>query len=311
MKKLFIIGASGLTGYKIAIIGSKSFEIHGTFNTRPVDIKNCSLRKLDVTSPELEDFLNEIKPDVVVNASALHNVDFCETNPKQSKLVNTESIKNLNNFSKKLNFKLIHISTDYVFDGLEKKPYTETDVPKPLNVYGKTKLEGEKVLDLSRHVVIRPSVVFGWTKLELAGSVSSSGKPMNFAMWLLSKLNKNESIKIVTDQFATATLADSIAESILKIIDINASGIYHVAGLSCESRYEFSIKLAKKFGYSESLISPTTSSEFVQKAKRPSYSCLNCDKATKNLGLKLLKTDQALDLMKNQVEKEAPNLLNN
>jgi dTDP-4-dehydrorhamnose reductase len=158
-------------------------------------------------------------------------------------------------------------------------------------------------------VIIRPSVVYGWTPLELAGTTSSSGKPMNFAMWLLTKLNKNESLKIVTDQFASATLADSLATSILKIVESKKSGLYHVAGLSCENRYEFATKLANKFGYDTALISETTSSSFIQKAQRPKYSCLDCQKAIKEFDLQLFTTDKSLDIMKSQVEEEAPNLL--
>ena len=172
--------------------------------------------------------------------------------------------------------------------------------------YGKSKLDGEKILENTRHVVVRPSVVYGWTPLELAGISSSSGKPMNFAIWLLTKLHKNEPLKIVTDQFASATLADSLASSVLKMVQSDKSGLYHVSGLSCESRYDFTVKLTEKFGYDTSLISKTTSSGFTQKAKRPSYSCLACEKAVKEFGLELLTTDMAMDVMKSQVEKEAP-----
>ena len=154
-------------------------------------------------------------------------------------------------------------------------------------------------------------MVYGWTPMELAGTTSSSGKPMNFAMWLLTKLNNNESVKIVTDQFATATLADSLAESVLKIAENDFSGLFHVAGLSCESRFEFSQKFAKEFGYDQNLIQPTDSSQFKQKAKRPPYSCLDCTKAIKTFGLNLHTTEESLKIMKNQVEKEAPHLLGN
>ena len=134
---------------------------------------------------------------------------------------------------------------------------------------------------------------------------------MNFAIWLLSKLHKNESLKIVTDQFASATLADSLAESILSMLESKNGGVFHVAGLSCESRYDFSKKLAIKFGYDESLISKVNSSEFKQKAKRPAYSCLNSQKAIDEFGLNLLTTDEALQVMKKQVEKEAPHFIAN
>jgi len=311
-KTLLILGVSGLTGYKICNFTVSKYDVYGTYNIRPTNIENCNIFKLELTQiDQVHKTFAEIKPDIVINTTALHNVDYCEENKNQATQVNVEIVKTLNSNSEKFNSRLIHISTDYVFDGGATRPYTETDKALPISVYGKSKLEGEQILENTKHVVIRPSVVYGWTPLELAGNTSSSGKPMNFALWVLTKLNKKEPLKIVTDQYASATLADSLAESILKIAETHRSGLYHISGLSCESRYDFTIKLAEKFGYDTSLISPTTSTSFVQKAKRPNYSCLDCQKAIREFGLKLLTTDQSLDVMKSQVEKEAPYLLGN
>lgn len=310
-KKLLVLGISGLTGYKIAKAANPEYEVHGTFNIRPVKLENCTTFQLDLTKKEdVTRAFSDIKPDLAINTTALHNVDYCEENQEQATLVNTTAVKHLYENSEKTGSKLIHISTDYVFDGKKTSPYTELDEAIPISFYGKSKLEGEKVLAGSRHVVVRPSVVYGWTPLELAGITSSSGKPMNFAMWLLTKLSKKEALKIVTDQFASATLADTLADACLKIGKSDKSGLYHVSGLSCESRYEFTVKLAEKFGYDPSSISKTDSSSFVQKAKRPQHSCLDCHKAIRELGIKLTTTGEALDIMKSQVEKEAPHLLN-
>ena len=311
-KKLLIFGVSGLTGYKIAKIANSKFEIYGTYNSRPVEIPNCSIIKLDVTKKdEIEKLFSDIKPDIVVNTTALHNVDYCEENQDEAFAVNTNAIQYIFTNSEKVGSRFIHISTDYVFDGLSKTPYSENDPATPLSIYGKSKLDGEKILSGSNHLVVRPSVVYGWTPLELAGKTSSSGKPMNFALWVLTKLHKNEPLTIVTDQFATATLADSLAESILKISESNKSGLYHISGLSCESRYDFCIKLAKQFGYDASMISPVSSSEFKQKAGRPAYSCLNCNEAIKEFGLNLLTTEESLEIMKRQVSDESPKFLQN
>ena len=306
-----VLGVSGLTGYKISKLAKSKYNVYGTFNSRKVEDNDVSTRELDVTDlEEITRMFSEIKPDYVINTTALHNVDYCEDNPDQANAVNRDAVKILYDNCEKRNAKLIHISTDYVFDGNKQSPYTEDDILTPLSFYAKSKLEGEKILEDSNHIVLRPSVIYGWTPLELAGTVSSSGKPMNFAMWLLTKLNKKEPLKIVTDQFASATLADSLAEAALRLLESDKGGIYHVSGLSCESRYEFSIKLAQKFGYDPSVIAKVTSAEFKQKAKRPAYSCLDCQKA-KKFGLNLLTTDDALDIMKSQVEKEAPHLLGN
>lgn len=309
-KKLLVLGASGLTGYKTVKIAAPNYEVHGTFNARSVNIDNCNMYKTDLTNPDqVKKIFAEIKPDIVINTTALHNVDYCEDHPDAASSVNAQAVRYLRENSEKFGSKLIHISTDYVFDGKKSIPYKESDEAIPISSYGNSKLEGEQILDGSSYVVVRPSVVYGWTPLELAGTTSSSGKPMNFALWLLTKLNKNEPLKIVTDQFASATLADSLADSVLKIALTNKSGVYHVSGLSCESRYDFAVKLAKKFGYDTGLISKTDSLSFVQKAKRPRYSCLNCEKAANDFGLKLLTTDQALDIMRSQVEAEAPHLI--
>lgn len=312
-KKLLILGVSGLTGYKICKYADRSkYDIYGTYNLRETKIDNCKMLRLNLINHlEIDKVFSQVKPDLVINTTALHNVDYCEENQKEVFGINTETIRLLRKNSEEMGSKLLNISTDYVFDGAARFPYAESNSPNPISVYGKSKLEGENVLINSKYITLRPSVVFGWTPLELSGTTSSSGKPMNFALWILTKLNKKESMKIVTDQYASATLADSLAESILKITESDKSGIYHVSGLSCESRYDFAIKLADKFGYDTSLISPTTSTSFVQKARRPSYSCLDCSKAIGDFGLKLLTSDEALDIMRSQVEKEAPHLLGN
>jgi len=309
-KNLLIIGMSGLTGYKIAKLSNKKFNVFGTYNIRPTEIEDCNSIKLDITQTlELSKIFSEVKPDYVINTSALHNVDYCEDNPNDSFKVNSESVKLLRDNCDKIGSRLVHISTDYVYDGLKTSPYKENEIATPVSVYGESKLAGEKSLENSGHVVLRPSVVYGWTPLELAGITSSSGKPMNFAMWLLIMLNKKQVLKIVTDQFATATLADSLAESAITIAESNSSGLFHVSGLSCESRFDFSKKFAKEFGYDENLIQSTDSSQFKQKAKRPQYSCLDCNKAIKELDLDLHTTESALKIMWGQVHKEAPHLL--
>ncbi|MGB9002805.1 MAG: NAD(P)-dependent oxidoreductase [Nitrosotalea sp.] len=310
-RKVLIFGVSGLTGYKLAKIASLQHDVYGTFNDRPTKINNCATKKINISDKDqVNGIFSDINPDIVINTTALHNVDFCEENPNLSNLINKDAIVTLFENCQKIGSKLVHLSTDYVFDGKKTTPYQESDEANPISVYGRSKLDGEKILADSKNIIVRPSVVYGWTPLELAGTTSSSGKPMNFAMWLLTKLHKKESLKIVTDQFASATLADSLAEACLKMATTDKGGIYHVSGLSCESRYEFAVKLAEKFGYDSDSILQANSSSFVQKAKRPQYSCLNSQKAIKEFNLRLLTTKEALDIMKSQVEEEAPYLLN-
>jgi dTDP-4-dehydrorhamnose reductase len=307
---MLVLGSSGLAGSKIAQQAKNNYNVYGTYNKRTPNIENITDHKLDLFDTEnLQKLIEDIAPDVIVNATALHNVDYCEENKEESFFINSAVLQKIIDASKQFHSKFIHISTDYVFDGNSSAPYKEEDPALPVSIYGESKLHGEQIILSNNHTVVRPSVVYGWTSVELQGIASSSGKPVNFAMWLLNKLHKKESLKIVTDQFATATLADTLASSILKIISSEKYGLYHISGLSCESRYDFSVKLAKKFGYDENQISPTDSSQFKQKAKRPSYSCLNCTKAIKEFDLQLYHTEDALEIMKKQVEIDAPHLI--
>jgi len=190
-KKLLVFGMSGLTGYKIAKIASEKYNVFGTYNERKTELQNCTTTKLDITNQaELDKLFSDIKPNIVINTTALHNVDFCEEHHEQATLVNSKAVSLIREYADKYDAKFVHISTDYVFDGKTTTPYSENDIPTPISFYGDSKLQGEKSLQNSNHIILRPSVVYGWTPLELAGTVSSSGKPMNFAMWLLTKLNK-------------------------------------------------------------------------------------------------------------------------
>lgn len=308
---ILILGASGLTGYKAMQQARKRFSgVYGTYNSRASPDK--SLIKLDLSKEEeITKLFADVKPDAVINATALHNVDYCESHPEEAYYINTKVVGKVASLCNKLGARLIHISTDYVFDGTRKN-YSETDAAIPLSVYAKSKLEGESQARLcNSFAIMRPSVVYGWTPLETQGSNSSSGKPMNFALWALSKLSKGEELKIVNDQFTSPTLADVLAAVGLRLADRDVNDLYHVAGTSCMSRYEFTVKLAKTMGYSEQLVKPIESKSFVQAAKRPTFSCLKCDKVQGELGLELPSVDQSLAIMRSQIEVESPSLLGN
>ena len=202
-RKLLILGASGLTGYKLVQLGAQKFDVYGTYNIRGIiPRKNESLFKLEVTKEEdLRKIFTEIKPDVVINTIALHNVDYCETHQEEAFSVNAKAVGIIANLCNNFGSRLIQISTDFVFDGRQGN-YSELDVPNPLNVYAKSKLEGEVQAKKSvSYSIIRPSVVYGWTPVEMQELGSSSGKSINFALWALLKMKKGEILNIVEDQF--------------------------------------------------------------------------------------------------------------
>lgn len=308
-RTLLVLGASGLTGYKTMQLAKKRFDTHGTYNLRKTE--NESLIKLDVTrGDEMKKVVHEIKPDIIVNTVALHNVDYCETHEDEAYNVNSRVVGNLAEICNNLGVRLIHISTDFVFDGTVGN-YSESDKPNPLNVYARSKLEGEiHASKCSSFCILRPSVVYGWTLTEKqATTASSSGKPQNFALWALSKMKKNEEMKIVDDQYTSPTLADVLASVSLRLATSDMNEIFHVSGTNSISRYEFTRKLAVMMGYPSSNIMPISSKTFSQVAKRPANSSLNCAKVQEALNYRLLNVDESLAVMRSQIEVEAPDIL--
>jgi dTDP-4-dehydrorhamnose reductase len=318
-RTLLVLGASGLTGYKLMQLGKKRFETYGTYNLRvPSSSENNDNNKLfiklDITKEQdLIKLFKEIRPDIVVNTTALHNVDYCESHKEEAFDVNSIAVGKIVDLCNNLGSRLIHVSTDFVFDGQKQTSYSESDRPNPMSVYAKSKLEGELLVKkcAASFSILRPSVVYGWTPLETQGSTSSSGKPMNFALWAISKMNKGEELQIVNDQFTSPTLADILAAVALRVAVLEKNELYHVSGMSCLSRYEFTKKLGTLMGYPTHSIRPVRGNSFLQAAKRPMNSCLDCQKLQTELGYRLPDVDQSLAIMRSQIEVESPCLLGN
>jgi dTDP-4-dehydrorhamnose reductase len=243
--------------------------------------------------------VGKIRPSAIVNTAAVTNVDYCETHKEEAQRVNVDGVENLAEAARENRSRLIHVSTDYVFDGMVGH-YEEADTPHPIQHYGRTKLEAEKVVSsLPSFAIARPSVIFGWAPVHSTGE-SGSSKPMNFAMFVLDKLKKHETVKAVRDQYASPTFADNLSEVLLRLARAQENGIFHTAGRSCLSRYEFAIKLAEVFGYSVKQVEPVYASEFKQVATRPRNSCLRVEKAEKSLGMSFFNAEQGVKEMKRQ-----------
>jgi dTDP-4-dehydrorhamnose reductase len=292
-------------------LAKEKFEVYGTYNMRVSS--NQSLIKLNIINQDnLRNVFKEIKPDIVLNTTALHNVDYCESHQEEAYDINAKAVRMIADLCNNLGSRLIHFSTDFVFDGNKVGKYSESDNPNPLNIYAKSKLVGEfEAMRCASYSILRSSVIYGWTPLEVQGSASSSGKPMNFALWVLSKLNRGEEIRVVDDQFTSPTLADMLAEVALNIATSDKNEVYHVSGTSCLSRYEFTRKISDVMGYSANGISvkPVGSNAFVQLAKRPMNSCLNCERLQNQFKYDLLDVDRSLAIMHSQIEIESPSLL--
>ena len=293
--KLLITGASGLYGSKLAKLAlDRGIEVYSS------DIQGLSTYgnfvKLDIAGKaQVDEAFHNIKPDVVVHAATLTDVDKCEMNKELAWRVNVDGTKNIVEASKSAGAFLVYISTDYVFSG-EKGYYVESDSPDPINYYGLTKLEAETVvmqtMPESDFFIGRPSVIYG--------STPAAGK-VNFALWLIETLRKGNRVKIITDQWNTPTLNTNLAEMTLEVIERRLNGVYHTCGATRVSRFEFATKIADVFGLDKSLIDKVTSAQFTLPAKRPMDSSLDTSLAQRTLNCKPLTLDKALERLKEEL----------
>ena len=291
--RLLITGASGLYGSKLAKLATErnhkvfsGYSKNQTYSGIPM--------QFDVSDKNsVKRAFEKAKPEVVVHAAALTDVDKCETNNALAWRINVEGTRNISEEVQRSGAFLIFASTDYVFNG-EMGRYKETDIPDPISYYGYTKQEGEELVKEANeaYCIVRASVIYG--------STPAAGK-INFALWLINKLKNNEQAKILTDQWNSPTLNTNMAEMTLEIIERKLTEIYHISGATRISRYDFAKQVAKKFKLTPNLIKPIPSAEFTWVARRPKDSSLGTSKAQKTLKKQPLQINQALKIMKNEL----------
>lgn len=291
-KRILVVGASGLLGSKI-IRFAKNFEVVGTYYSHPFEIKNTKLIQLDMKDPKkTKNAIEDISPSCVVLTSTMTDVDQCERDPKEAYATNVLGAKNVALACKERGAKLIYVSTDYVFDG-KKGNYSEEDLPHPISVYGKTKLEAEEAITICRDwTIARVSVLYGLN--------TTTGKS-NFITWIIQKLKNNQEITLFTDQIVSPTFADNAAEVILKMIEDKICGLYHIAGKSAYDRYTIGLKTADVFGLESNLIHPIVTEDLALPAERPKNSSLSIAKAERDIKVKFLTLDEGLSKLRSQM----------
>jgi dTDP-4-dehydrorhamnose reductase len=305
VKRIFILGIGSLTGSKLAILTKTNYQVSGSYNLRDPNIQNIVSTKLDITDiKKVESLLSKTNPDFVVNTCAINNVDYCEKNRDVAKNINADFVASLSKTCKSIGTKLIHLSSDSVFDGTKKTPYVETDTPNPINYYGQTKLIGEKpVLENPENTVIRVSVLYGWLIKSISNIPSSSMKPSNFGKWLVEKLKANEKVQVITDEYSSPIIADDFARAILHSIENSLSGLYHAAPQVEITRYDFCKKLAQSLGLNQDLITPVTSKQLGRDVMTGFNKCLDSSKMAKT-GFQFMTLDDSLALFRKQVEEK-------
>ncbi|UCE92276.1 MAG: dTDP-4-dehydrorhamnose reductase [Methanobacteriota archaeon] len=292
LKKLLVIGASGLLGSKIVRIASEKFAVSGTYNPQVDGEDLWRLEALDLGSKDdVERLFFKVDPNAVILTAAMTNVDACEREPLVANRVNASGPMIVARACREHGARLVHVSTDYVFDGTKSRKYKETDVPRPISVYGSSKLTGEKAVlsTMPDAAVVRTAVLYGWNPIE--------GKD-NFVTWVLKKLRSNEKVTLFDDQHISPTFADDLADALVGILQQGASGLFHVCGPDCINRVDSGMMIADAFGLDKNLIVPVRSEAVRLPARRPAYSCLDSSKAEKLLGRKLISLDAGLARMR-------------
>jgi dTDP-4-dehydrorhamnose reductase len=285
--KIFITGGSGLLGSKIAEIAlEKGYKVYTGYCHNKPELGEPV--KFDLAKDPDSEAIQKIKPEVIIHTAALTNVDECESNKELAHELNAKGTKRLVELAKDSGAFFVYVSTDYVFPG-DNGMYKEEDKPNPINYYGQTKLLGEKYCEC----IARPCVIYG--------AKPASGK-VNFALWLINKLMNREEVKIVTDQFITPTLNTNLAMMLLEISERRLKGIFHTAGATRVSRYEFALQIADKFELDKDLIIPSRMEELNWIAKRPEDSSLDTSKASRYLKEKPYDLDRALTILKEEME---------
>jgi dTDP-4-dehydrorhamnose reductase len=274
MKRIFVTGGEGQLAFELKRL------------TEEDDCVFPSKKECDITSfPDILNALKTFKPDAVINTAAFTKVDLAEKEISNTFAVNRDGVRNLSQACREIKCPLLHVSTDYVFNGASKKPYGENDTPDPINQYGLSKWEGEKILQetYDQHMILRVSAVFGV-------------QGQNFVKTIARLLKERDQLSIVDDQITCPTPAKHIAETLLRMLKNPVSGLYHYCGDTPVSWFAFASEIARIMK-SRVTLKPITTAEYPLPAKRPLYSVLDCTKLEKTFGITKPNWKTALEKM--------------
>lgn len=298
MKKILVTGVNGLLGQNILNMFKSKYDVFGCSledHSFHPDLAGDRYSKIDlVDKNQVQQLFNIVKPDVVINTAAYTNVDKCEQERDISWNINARSLDYMVETSDKLGSIFVQISTDYVFNG-NKAPYREFDPPQPLGFYGNSKLAAEKIVQDSNndYLIIRTQVLYG---------TGHNVRP-NFATWVINELRNKRKIRIVNDQIGNPSLASDVAESVLRLLQKEEFGIFHVAGNESVSRYDFAVKIAEVFDLDKELIEEIQTVDLKQAAPRPKDSSFVLDKLYNRIDWLPSKVEEGLKKLKTDLEK--------
>lgn len=288
--KIAVTGALGLLGFQLHRQLSSRPETEVISTARPRSAMPSGILDLDITDRDaIHRFIDKHQPQVIISSAAMTQVDQCETERDVCWLNNVTSVGYLAEACEKRNVHLIHLSTDFIFDGTH-GPLDETAVPNPVNFYGESKWASEKIVMQSScpWTIIRTVLVYG--KPAFPGR-------SNIVMWVKESLENKKPIKVVHDQWRTPTFVNDLATGCILAAEKKATGLYHISGEEMMTPYELAVRVAAHFRLDASLITPTDIHGFQQPAKRPPRTGFNITKAKKELGYKPHSFSEGLSLL--------------
>nr|WP_199157216.1 SDR family oxidoreductase [Pedobacter sp. ASV2] len=304
MKTVLVTGSNGLLGQKLTekILNEGRVKLIATSkgaNRYPMS-DGFEYAELDIlNNQQVKDVIERYKPDAIIHTAAMTNVDVCEANKELCHQLNVDAVQNLISLCETHKIQLVHLSTDFVFDGAD-GPYTEEDAVNPLSYYGESKVLAEELIKASKAnwAIIRTILVYG---------ITSDMSRSNIVLWAKGALEKGLPINVVNDQWRMPTLAEDLAEACLLAVEKDAQGVYNVSGKDYMSIADLVRKVADYWDLDKSIMSEISSESLNQTAKRPVRTGFVLDKTIKDLNYKPHSFEEGLAIVDEQMKKVQSN----
>lgn len=299
MKKVLVTGSNGLLGQKVVykLKERSDVELIATARgvNRLIDQDGYQFLSMDICDRlNVDEVIDQVKPDHIIHTAAMTHVDDCELDHEACDRANVDAVQYIVDAAERNNCHLVHISTDFIFNG-EEGPYDEEGVPDPLSYYGNAKWKGEQIVQNSdlKWAILRTVLVYG-----IVDNMSRS----NIVLWAKGALEKGDRINVVDDQFRSPTLAEDLADGCILAVDKNATGVYNISGKDQYSIIDLVRTVADYYGLDKSLINPVSSETLNQPAKRPPLTGFILDKARRELGYDPHSVTEGIAIMEKQIE---------
>lgn len=296
MTRLLITGASGLLGGNLVRDFASQHDVSGVYHSHRLVVKGAKMIRADLSDPELVGrVVGKVQPEILIHCAAATDVDRCERDEAWAWQLNRDMAAQVAQQAARVGAKMIHISTDAVFDGQD-AGYDEEATPEPINVYGESKLAGEgAVQDANRDALVLRTNLFG---------LSVSGRQRGLLAWFRRRLEAGEPTPGFGDVWFSPILVNTLGEWLLELAEADVRGILHVGGGTCMTKYEFGREVARSFGLDPGLVRRSTVDEAGLEAPRPRRLCLDSSKAADLLGRRLPEVSDGLERLRGLLKEE-------